>query len=411
MTRTRSRLLGPAGVLAATLLLFGCGGGGGGSGDSDSTAGAGSGTLRVSLTDAPACGYDAVFVTVAGVRVHQSATAADGQAGWSEIAMDPPRRIDLLSLSNGVLHELGQMALPAGNYQQVRLVLADNGAVPLANAVAPNGGMQRPLDTPSGQQSGIKLQANVDVPAGQTVDLVLDFDACRSVVPRGGSGRYNLKPVIAVVPMISVGAISGYAAAAAPAPADGVKVSAQVGGAVVKETVVASGAQFRLAPIAAGTYDVVFTATGRVTRVVTGVPVSTAATTVMSAAGTPITLPASDSGTVAGKVTPAQAQASVRALQSIGATGRVEVGSVNADGLSGDYSLSLPTAAIEVAAPAWPAPPILAAPAYLFSAVAGSAGNYAIEASAIGYATSAPQAATVPAGGSVARDFTLSTAP
>jgi hypothetical protein len=35
------------------------------------------GGLRMSLTDAPSCGYDAVNITVESVRVHQSASADD----------------------------------------------------------------------------------------------------------------------------------------------------------------------------------------------------------------------------------------------------------------------------------------------------------------------------------------------
>lgn len=397
------RLMAGAAVAAAAILA-GCGGGG---------ADTGSGTLRVSLTDAPACGgYDAVYVTVSKVRVHSSASAAETQGGWSDIDIVPPKRVDLVTLANGVLLELGQTALPAGKYQQIRLVLADNATTPFANAVMPTGGAQAELDTPSAQRSGIKLQANVDVPAGQTVDVVLDFDACRSVVTRGNSGRFNLKPVIAVVPMISVGAISGYAVTDAPA-AD-VKVSAQSGGVVVKETVVASGAKFNLAPIAAGNYDVVFTAAGHVTRVVAAVPAFTAGDTVMSTSLAPIALPVSATGTVGGTVTPAEALASVRALQAIGTTAIVEVASVNADGLTGAYAFTLPTAAIELASPVWPAPPITAPPAYAFTAVAGTAGLYTLGAAATGYATTTPAAPgtyTVTVPDPVARDFTLSPAP
>lgn len=391
-------------AVAAAAILAGCGGGG---------ADTGSGTLRVSLTDAPACGgYDAVYVTVSKVRVHSSASAAETQGGWSDIDIVPPKRVDLVTLANGVLLELGQTALPAGKYQQIRLVLGDNATTPFANAVMPTGGAQAELDTPSAQRSGIKLQANVDVPAGQTVDVVLDFDACRSVVTRGNSGRFNLKPVIAVVPMISVGAISGYAVTDAPA-AD-VKVSAQSGGVVVKETVVASGAKFNLAPIAAGNYDVVFTAAGHVTRVVAAVPAFTAGDTVMSTSLAPIALPVSATGTVGGTVTPAEALASVRALQAIGTTAIVEVASVNADGLTGAYAFTLPTAAIELASPVWPAPPITAPPAYAFTAVAGTAGLYTLGAAATGYATTTPAAPgtyTVTVPDPVARDFTLSPAP
>ena len=58
------------GVSAAALLigLTGCGGGGDG-------GISGTGVMRLSLTDAPACGYDEVNITVEKVRVNRSSTA------------------------------------------------------------------------------------------------------------------------------------------------------------------------------------------------------------------------------------------------------------------------------------------------------------------------------------------------
>ena len=105
-------------VAAATAGLAACGGGGG-----SSEAVQQQGTLRVSLTDSPTCGYSNVFVTVEKVRVHQSASANDADSGWSEIVLSPAKRVDVLTLTNGVLEGLGQMPLTAGQYQQVRLVL------------------------------------------------------------------------------------------------------------------------------------------------------------------------------------------------------------------------------------------------------------------------------------------------
>src|SRR5205814_1338486 len=151
----------------------------GGGGDGGSAA---QGSMRFALTDAPSCGYDHVWVTVEKVSVHQSSSASDTDAGWTDLTLSPARRIDLVTLTNGVLEELGTVPLAAGHYSQVRLVLASNtaGANPPANAVQPTGGSVVALTTPSGQQSGLKLKANADVAGGQMADLVLDFDACSS---------------------------------------------------------------------------------------------------------------------------------------------------------------------------------------------------------------------------------------
>ena len=67
----------------------------------------------------------------------------------------------------------------------------------------PTGGTETALTTPSGQQSGLKMNVDIDVAADKVADVVLDFDACKSVVKRGNSGQYNLKPVIAVIPVVS----------------------------------------------------------------------------------------------------------------------------------------------------------------------------------------------------------------
>jgi hypothetical protein len=174
-------------ALLLSALLAGCGGGG----DSGEASGGGSGTLGVSLTDAPACGFDAVNVTVTQVRVHQSDAASDSDGGWSEITLNPARKINLLDLTNGVLDYLGETALAAGHYTQLRLMLAANtGSSPVSNSVVLSSapGTEIALKTPSAVQSGLKLVHGFDVAAGQRVDLVLDFDACKSVVALGNGG-------------------------------------------------------------------------------------------------------------------------------------------------------------------------------------------------------------------------------
>ena len=142
-------------VISTASLLTACGGGG--SSDT-STPNPPQGSMRVFLTDAPACGFDAVNITVSKVRVHQSASANENDAGWADITLNPPRKINLLNLVNGTLEDLGLTPLPAGHYTQLRLVLVANStATPLANSVVVTGGIETAIDTPSAVQSGIKL--------------------------------------------------------------------------------------------------------------------------------------------------------------------------------------------------------------------------------------------------------------
>ncbi|MDO8277296.1 MAG: DUF4382 domain-containing protein [Burkholderiaceae bacterium] len=359
-------------------VLAGCGGGGG-----DSTAS--NGSLRVAMTDAPSCGYDHVYVTVDRVRVSQSSTAADTDTGWTDIALSTPRRIDLLSLTNGVLEELGTTALPAGRYSQVRLVLVDNTtASPLANAVQPTGGAIVPLSTPSAQQSGLKLQASFDVAAGQMADIVLDFDACKSIVKRGNSGQYNLKPVVSVFQRL-VSSIEGYVTNSFVIGST--TVAAQVNGVTVRSTMPDVTGRFSIPYLATGTYNVVVTSDGRSTAVVTGVPVAAGLATALNGTATAIATPVSAmrnvSGvlsTTSGSSTSLLANARVRALQTLTGPVSVEIANVTVDADLGSYSLRLPAAApMKAAYVAGTAPALVADTA--------AAGKYTVQASSTGYIT------------------------
>lgn len=353
------------GAIAAASLVA-CGGGG----DNDTVAG--QGTLRLAITDAPACGYDAVHITVDKVRVHQSGSAAANESGWSELTLTPPRRINLLNLTNGVMEELGQLPLPAGKYQQVRLVLADNGGnTPLANSVVPTGSTEVALKTPSGQQSGIKMNADIDIAANQMADFVIDFDACKSVVKAGNSGQYLLKPVVSVIPRLISG-VSGHVDAALFNA--GALVTLQQNGVVVRATAPDATGRFVLQPAPAGTYSVVFTAPNRTTMVVNGVPVTRDTVTALN---TKVSLPESPVGTVHGT---APVDTFVRAMQKLTSGPTIEVAGGYVDGDTGAYRFALPTMPPQVA-------PYVAPPAALtFTPDTAAAGHYSLRSSLDGYA-------------------------
>jgi hypothetical protein len=361
--------------------------------------------LRVALTDAT-CAYDHVFVTVEKVGVHKSGTASDSDAGWTEITLSPPRKIDLRTLDNGVLEELGTTPLPAGQYSQVRLVLASNsgtGTTSLANSVQPTGGTLTALATPSGQQSGLKLQAHIDVAAGQTTDLLLDFDACKSVVKAGNSGQFILKPVLTVVPR-AVSGVQGFVSTTLPLGST--TVAAQQNGATVRSTMPDSTGKFSIPFLPTGTYTLVITADGRATGVITGVPATTA-TTVINGTATAITLPVSTMADVTGTVsvtsvsgtstvTVALTDASVRALQSLTGGPVIELGSQSVDAVLGTYRFRLPVGA-PVKAPF--------GPVLTFTPDATAAGKYTMQVQSPGRANlEAP--ANISSGTSVTVNFT-----
>lgn len=354
--------------VAATLALAACGGGGGIGG-----TGAPIGSLRFAVTDALSCGYDQVNVTLQKVRVHQSATAADTDSGWSEVVLTPEKRVDLLTLTNGVLEELGQTSLPAGKYTQLRLVLAANTpAAPLANSVVPTGGAETALDTPSAAQSGLKLNVDIDVPAGQLADFVIDFDACKSVVRRGNSGRFNLKPVIRVIPRLADAGLRvvGYVAPAIANTAT--QVSLQLNGVPVKATAPDASGTFVLYPVPVGSYDLVVTAAGRATSVMTSVPVTTATVTTVNGTATAITPAVSASRTVTGTVTPTTA--TVRATQALaGGPAAIEVAWAPVDADTGRFAFTLVQAAPGKTA-------YVPNPATLTFTPAAAAGLYRLEA-------------------------------
>ena len=307
----------------------------------------------------------------------------------------------MLNLTNGVLDGLGDAPLTAGHYTQLRLVLSPNTPVnPLANSIIPNGGVETALVTPSAVHSGIKLVNEFDVTAGYRVDLVLDFNACKSIVKRG-NGTYALKPVIKVLPFVLNG-IDGFVDPALLT--SGVMVSAQQNGVIVQATIPdALTGEFLLSRLALGNYDVVISASDHATAVVATVPVTSTTSRVYVSNGTaPITLPLSATHMVSGTaiLNPSSATevAYVAAQQTFNTAATVTTNTVAADDLTGAYALTLPVAAPLLGTYSAMLPIALAPQS-------GVANLYTVEASATGYLS---QSANVDiSAANTTQDFTL----
>ena len=155
--------------------------------------------LEIRLIDGPA-DYEAVLIEVVDVQIKLLDEA------WQSLDNVKPDTYDLLELTAGVDALLGEATLPAGTLEEVRLILGDGNFLQIDGELVD-------LDTPSAQQSGLKVKIEETLEAGEDYTLVLDFDAGRSIVEAGNSGKFNLKPVVrATLEVTDVpegGAISG----------------------------------------------------------------------------------------------------------------------------------------------------------------------------------------------------------
>ncbi|OON70980.1 hypothetical protein B0919_03000 [Hymenobacter sp. CRA2] len=212
----------------------------------------GAAKLQIRLTDAPG-DFRAVNLDVRSIELHLN--AENDPNGWQTLPFTP-QTINVLEYVNGRSALLVDTDFNPGTPQEIRLVLGPN------NTVLARDGRTYALKTPSGQTSGVKLKLqNVNLQAGQTYQLLLDFDVAKSIVERGnGNGnnpneRYLLKPVIRVVAQELNGVIRGTVTPTAAAP----QVLAIRSSITVPDTFStmadASGA-YQLLSLPAGTYTV-----------------------------------------------------------------------------------------------------------------------------------------------------------
>ena len=207
--------------IAALFFVVSCSGGGG-SGD-----GPDSGTVSMSLMDLPNGLYKAVYVNISAVQIHKAGTTDNyGNTSWLTVGA-PFKIYNLLELVNGVTEFLGTIELETGKYTQVRLIIGED--IPLDQDFKPdkniNGHSHRysnyvidqsdaeipltmPLTIPNGLNTGIKLVHTFEVEPNSYTELILDFDAMRSIVETGNK-KLTLKPTIKIIEATNYAEVSG----------------------------------------------------------------------------------------------------------------------------------------------------------------------------------------------------------
>jgi len=334
-------------LILATAFWIGC---------SSGSSSANMANVQVTLSDPTTCAspqgpFSHIYVTVTDVLIHQSSTASDNDPGWVDLTPNlksNPVQVDLLGVANQCfLAQLGSNGIPAGSYQQIRILLAGGNMGMTNNKCGSSANClmltSDPMGTPQTLQLSSESHTGIKIPSGQLAggkftvapgdnkDLNLDFDACASIVTQG-NGQYRLKPVLhggevtmqstsssisgMVVDSLTSLPIVGGTTVVAVEQKDKVGVDR-----VIMETVADSNGGFAFCPLPAGTYDVVIAA-------VNGAGIAYAATVITgvqpgnSLGNVPLTaalVPASISGTITSSTGSAaiSVDLSVSALQPI----------------------------------------------------------------------------------------------
>jgi len=161
-------------------------------------------SIQLRLVDAPG-DYLEVNVIINDIRYNRS----DDDEGWISFGepADYPIEVDLTELIAGNDLLLTDEVISSGQIEQIRLVLGEGNTLVIEDD---NGEpFTVPLNTPSAQQSGLKLHLDTFLESGYSYVYILDWDVNESIVEAGNSGNYNLHPVINLIAEVNSGSISG----------------------------------------------------------------------------------------------------------------------------------------------------------------------------------------------------------
>lgn len=235
-------------IVIAALLVWNC--------SEEDGSDEGYGNIRVVVTDAP---FSIDMIEEANVTISKIEIRSKDSIGESPfiIIFEDSVQLNLMDLRNGIVKELVNAPIPAGNYDLIRIYIADSN-VKLINGSAYD------LKIPSGAQSGLKMFVNpeISVRGGLTTELLLDFELNKSFVAKGNHENiddvkgFNFKPVIRAVNNAFAGRVEGYIKDSAELAVPMVNVFLRKD-TVVSSTLSDSSGFFALIGIPEGTFELV----------------------------------------------------------------------------------------------------------------------------------------------------------
>lgn len=221
----RARLYVPPALAIVVALAAGCG--------EDNSRG--NGTLVLQMTDAP-FPFDMVASTL--VEIDSVAARIDGDANGENglvTVTRTPRTVDLLELRNGVTFPLADAVVPAGDLDEIRIYTGDA-------TITLTDDRMFPLKFPSGSSSGVKVLVSppIEIGDGETVEALIDYDLSRSFSAQPAAPSkiaditgFHFHPVLRVMNLVDVGAVSGTIADDRGTPANALDDGPLAGAAVL----------------------------------------------------------------------------------------------------------------------------------------------------------------------------------
>ncbi len=146
--------------------------------------------LSIRLTDEP--------IDAEEVNVEIEQIIIKTNEGFDSTALETVAGIyNLLDYQDGVDTLIGNAVIDFENIKEIRLILGDENTIKVDGEI-------HPLNIPSGSQTGLKIKVNIDVSSSDIVEILIDFDALKSIIKKG-NGEYQLKPVLSLKRVIKDG--------------------------------------------------------------------------------------------------------------------------------------------------------------------------------------------------------------